>query len=73
MREKVIRHETTVRYSPQQNGIAERDNLNLFEGTRTLLQSNKSLPLSLWAEATNHKIYVLNWFISTTCPTIMPF
>lgn len=72
LRKKGIRHETTIRYSPQQNGIAERDNRTLFEGTRTLLQSNKSLPLSLWAEATNHKIYVLNRSISTTCPTITP-
>lgn len=72
LRRKGIRHETTVRYSPQQNGSAKRDNRTLFEGTRTLLHSNKSLPLSLWAEATNHKFYVLNRSTSTTCPTTTP-
>lgn len=73
LKKKGIRHETSVRHSPQQNGSAERDNRTLFEGTRALLHSNKSLPLSLWAEATNHKIYVLNRSISTTCPDVTPY
>ena len=66
------RHQTTVRHTPQQNGLAERDNRTLFEGVRTLLASNKALPITLWAEATNHKIYVLNRSLSSTCPTMTP-
>ena len=72
LRKKGIRHETTIRHTPQQNGLAERDNRTLFEGARTLLASNRSLPLSLWAEATNHKAYVLNRSLSSTCPTMTP-
>ena len=65
LRKKGIRHQTTVRHTPQQNGLAERDNRTLFEGVRTLLASNKALPITLWAEATNHKIYVLNRSLSS--------
>jgi len=42
---KGIRHETSVRYTPQQKGISERDNRSVMEGARTILYSNKSLPL----------------------------
>ena len=42
-----IRHETTVRYTPQQNGVAERDNRTIVEGARTLLHSKTYLPLYL--------------------------
>jgi hypothetical protein len=72
LRKKGIRHQTSVRHTPQQNGLAERDNRTLFEGVRTLLASNKTLPITLWAEATNHKIYVLNRSLSSTCPTMTP-
>lgn len=47
LKKKGIRHETTVRYTPQQNGVAERYNRMLVEGARTLLYSNKALPLQL--------------------------
>ena len=45
-----IRHETTVRDTPQQNGIVERANLTIANGVRTnLLQANQ--PPSMWGEA----------------------
>lgn len=72
LRKKGIRHKTTVRHTPQQNGLAERDNRTLFEGVSILLASNKSLPITLLAEATNHKIYVLNRSLSSTCPIMTP-
>lgn len=62
-----------MRHTPQQNGIAERDNRTLVEVARTLLYSNTSLPLKLWAEAVSCVVYTLNRTLSTTCPTVTPF
>ncbi len=73
LKRKGIRHETTVRYTPQQNGVSERDNRTLVEGARTILYSNKSLPLGLWAEAVNYVVYVLNRTLSSTRLTKTPY
>ena len=54
-----IVHQTTVPYSPEQNGKAERENRTLIEAARTMLCS-KGLPKKLWAEAINTAAYVLN-------------
>ncbi|GKG28231.1 putative ribonuclease H-like domain-containing protein, partial [Tanacetum coccineum] len=56
--EKVgIFHETSVAFSPQQNGVVERRNRTLIEAARTMLIYAKA-PLFLWAEA-----------VATTCYT----
>ena len=73
LKKKGIRHETTVRFTPQQNGKAERDNRTIVEGARTLLYSNKALPLQLWAEAVNCMVYVLNRSLSTVYHSKTPF
>jgi transposase InsO family protein len=44
-----VRH-LTVHDSPASNGVAERSNRTLVEGTRALLQGS-GLPRNLWAEA----------------------
>ena len=54
-----IVHQTTVAYTPEQNGVAERDMRTVVEGARTILLA-KQLPKSLWAEAVNTVVYVLN-------------
>ena len=54
-----IKRETTAPYTPEQNGKAERDNRTIVKSARTMILS-KNLPLSLWAEAVNTAIYVLN-------------
>lgn len=46
--EQGIKHETTVLYSPQQNGIAERTNRSIIEKTRCLLQEDARLPKSYY-------------------------
>jgi transposase InsO family protein len=66
LRKKGIRHETSVRLTSQQNGVAERDNLTLMEGARTLIHSNRNLPLTLWAEAVSCVTYTLNRTLSST-------
>ncbi|KRX34433.1 Retrovirus-related Pol polyprotein from transposon TNT 1-94 [Trichinella murrelli] len=50
---------TAMPYTPEQNGVAERENRILVETGRSMLHS-KDLPLSLWAEAVNTACHVLN-------------
>lgn len=54
----IVLHQTAP-YSPQQNGIAERRNRTWLELTRAML-TEKGLPLSLWAEAIAHVVYIRN-------------
>ena len=37
LRDNVIKHETTIPKTPEQNGVAERKNRTLIEPTRTML------------------------------------
>lgn len=54
-----ISHQTTVPYTPKQNGKIERDNRTIVEATKTIIHS-KNLDLSLWAESVNTVVYTLN-------------
>ncbi|GBP60154.1 Retrovirus-related Pol polyprotein from transposon TNT 1-94 [Eumeta japonica] len=57
--ERGIIHQTTVCYTPEQNGKAERENRTLVEAARTMLHAN-NLHKKLWAEAVNTAAFVLN-------------
>lgn len=54
-----IEHQTTIPYTPEQNGMAERYNRTIMERTRCLLFDSK-LPKSFWAEAANTAVYLKN-------------
>lgn len=54
-----ITHQTTVPYTPEQNGKAERENRTLVEAARTMIHE-RNLPKKLWAEAINTTVFVLN-------------
>jgi hypothetical protein len=54
-----IKHETSVPYTPQQNGKAERSMRTIVEAARTMLYS-KNLSKTLWAEAVNTVVYTIN-------------
>jgi transposase InsO family protein len=58
-KEKGVEHQTTMAYTPQQNGKAERLNRTLMERTRAMLQE-ANLPDTLWAEAVNTASYIRN-------------
>ncbi|CAI6372298.1 unnamed protein product [Macrosiphum euphorbiae] len=47
-----IKHETSVPYTPEQNGKAERSMRTICEAARTMIYA-KNFPKSLWAEAVN--------------------
>ena len=56
---KGIKLETTVRYTPEQNGAAERLNRTLMDKVRPML-ADSGLPKSMWAEAVTTDNYVRN-------------
>ncbi|KAH9723409.1 Integrase catalytic domain-containing protein [Citrus sinensis] len=54
-----VRRHKTVRFTTQQNGLAERMNRTLVDKTRCLLINSK-LPRSLWAKAISTASYLVN-------------
>nr|GEX27411.1 hypothetical protein [Tanacetum cinerariifolium] len=59
-----IKREFSIPRTPQQNGIAERENETLIEAARTML-AYSLLPISFWAEAVNTACYVQNRVLMT--------
>jgi len=62
---KGIRHETSVAYSPQQNGVSERMNRTLLESARAMI-CHAGLSKSFWAEAVNTAAYIRNRVTTTS-------
>ncbi|XLT27854.1 hypothetical protein HN873_059146, partial [Arachis hypogaea] len=58
-----IQHQLTTRYTPQQNGVAERKNRTIMDMVRCMLKS-KQMPKEFWAEAVATAVHILN-----KCPT----
>lgn len=54
-----IRHQTTVKYSPEQNESIEREMRTVVEAARTMLHA-KRLQKHLWAKAVNTAVCTLN-------------
>lgn len=67
-----IVHQTTVPYSPQQNGLAERMNRTIAEMARAML-FYKRVEKRWWAEAFNTAVYVINLLPNTVRPAKSPY
>ena len=70
-KEKGISVSTTVKHTPQHNGIAERANRTIFEMARSMLY-HAGLPLYFWGEAVLHAVYVRNRCITSASPDGTP-
>jgi hypothetical protein len=66
-----IKLQTSAPYTPEQNGIAERDHRTTVESARSQIHA-RGIPLKLWAEAINYSVYVLNRTLSNT-KSVTPF
>ena len=64
LKSKGIRHELTVAYSPEQNGVAERMNRTLVEAARSIM-NHAHMSQCMWAEAVYTAAYVRNRVPST--------
>eukprot|EP00171_Calliarthron_tuberculosum_P022031 IDg22031t1 len=62
-----IKHELTVPYTPQQNGVSERMNRTLMSLVRSMLH-HKSVEKRFWAEALATAVYVRNRVTSRSLP-----
>ena len=58
-----IRHQMTVKKTPQQNGVAERMNRTMVERMRCML-SHAKLPRSFWAKAMRTTVDLINLSLS---------
>ena len=56
--EGIVRHKMNV-YTPQQNGVAERLDMNLLERARSML-SHANMGQQLWEEAVSTAGYLIN-------------
>ena len=67
LKEKGIKHETSVPRTPEQNGVAERLNRTILECSRSILHSS-NLYTEMWTEATSCAVYILNCVYSKSAP-----
>lgn len=56
---KGIKMQTTIPYTPQQNGVSERLNRTLLDKARIMIAESE-IPKDLWGEAVRAAAYVLN-------------
>src|SRR5690606_19654886 len=66
-----IRHETSVEYTPEQNGLAERMNRTILERARSML-IGANLPKKYWGEAVSTGVYLINRSPASALPKITP-
>ncbi len=59
LKSKGVLHQTTVRYTPEQDGAAERLNRTLMERVRAMLEDS-GLPKPYWGEAACTAAYIRN-------------
>ena len=65
LKKKGIKHETSVSYFPQQNGVAERMNRTLLESARAIVY-HTGLSKEFLAEAINTAAFIRNRVVTVT-------
>jgi transposase InsO family protein len=58
--EEGIKHEFSVPYTPQQNGVVERKNRTLIEAIIAMLDEYKISEKDYWAKAINTSCHAIN-------------
>ena len=71
LQKKRIRRQFSCRYTPQQNGVAERKNRYIAEVARALM-AEKNMPHHFWAEAVNTGVYIMNRTPTDVVHDVMP-
>lgn len=75
LRANGITQRLTAPYTPEQNGISERDNRTIVEMARTLKYSNPEViyPEGIWAELVNTAVYILNRTGKSSIDGVSPY
>jgi transposase InsO family protein len=71
LHDKGVEHQTSVPYTPEQNGATERLNRIIMERTRAMLEDSQ-LPRQLWAEAAVTASYLRNRAPTAAAPAKTP-
>ena len=66
-----IQKQFTARYTPQQNGIAEKKNRTIMEMARSMLVA-KHFPNEYWGEAVATAVYII-WFTNLNSISVKKF
>ena len=66
-----MKHQLTVQYTPEQNGISERCNRNLCTKVRVMLE-DANLERKLWAEAVNNGVHLKNVSLTKALKDMTP-
>ena len=67
-----IIHETTIPYTPEQNGIAEQAIAVFFEMVRSMLYTT-NVSLQYWSEAFSYAVHIRSLFATTGLDGIVPY
>ncbi|MCO5579765.1 hypothetical protein L7F22_033625 [Adiantum nelumboides] len=72
LREQGIRRQITCRYTPQQNGVAERKNRVITEIARAMM-NEMNMPLTYWPEAVRTAVHIMNQTPTAAIHEISPY
>ena len=72
LRDRGIKHENSTPYTPEQNGVVERENRTILESSLSLLVSS-GLDKKYWPHAVDTAVHVLNRTTNRRLQGITPF
>ena len=66
-----IQRHYSCRYTPQQNGVAQRKNMCIVEVARAMM-NEKNLPHCYWVEVVSMTVYIMNRAPTAVVHNMMP-